>query len=160
MKHGPLLAALLISSPALAQEPLRDEGYSALEGLVGSWTIAGKEGSYLETCDWYDGRYHIVCNTESKRKDGSIARGMSILSFIPGHGYVYTGIGNRGRYETYRGGTCINGIIEYLDRSDDGHTRIRIGPFTDRNLIPFSVHLSKDGINWEPADSFNYVRVE
>ena len=160
MKHVPILAALLVSSPAFAQEPPRHEGYSALEGLVGSWTIAGREGSYLETCDWYDGRHHIICTTESKRKDGSIARGMSILSFIPDQGYVYTGIGNRGRYETYRGGTYVDGVIEYLERSGDAHTRIRIGPFTDRNLVPFNVHSSRDGVTWEQADSFNYVRVK
>ena len=99
MKLIVLLAALVLTSPSVAQEP-RHQGYAPLEGLVGSWTIAGKEGSYLETCDWYDGRRHIICNTEAKRKDGSISRGMSILSFVPEQGYVYTGIGNRGRYET------------------------------------------------------------
>jgi len=85
---------------------------------------------------------------------------MSILSFIPDQGYVYAGIGNRGRYETYRGGTYNNGIIEYLERTADTHTRIRIGPFIDKKLVPFNVHSSKDGIKWEQADSFNYVRVE
>ena len=161
MKPLPLLTALLlISSLALAQEPARHEGYSVLEGLVGSWTIAGQEGTYLETCDWYDGRRHIICNTESRRKDGSLARGMSILSFVPDQGYVYTGIGNRGRYETYRGGTYRNGVIEYLEQSADSYTRIRVGPFSDRSVVPFNVHSSKDGIHWEQVDSFNYVRVK
>jgi len=160
MKPVLALAPLLFALPALAQEPPRHEGYAALEGLVGSWTIAGREGEYLEVCDWYDGKRHIVCNTESKRKDGSTSRGMSILGFVPDQGYVYTGIGNRGRYETFRAGTYKDGIIEYRDQSAEGHTRIRIGPFTDRKLVPFNVHTSADGVKWDSADSFNYVRVK
>ena len=160
MKHFLPLVAILMSSLSFAQEQPRHEGYVPLEGLVGSWTIAGKESTYLETCDWYDGKHHIICNTESKRKDGSISRGMSILSFVPEQGYVYTGIGNQGRYETYRGGTYKNGVIEYLDQSDGTHTRIRIGPFSDKKIVPFNVHTSQDGFKWEQADSFNYVRVK
>ena len=160
MKLVLLLAALLLTSASFAQEERRPEGYDPLENLVGRWTIAGREGTYLETCDWYDGRRHIICNMESKRKDGSTSRGMSILSFVPGQGYVYTGIGNRGRYETYRGGTYNNGLIEYLDHTEGVHTRIRVGPFTDKSVVPFNVHTSQDGATWELADSFNYVRVQ
>jgi hypothetical protein len=160
MKHVLLLAALLISSPLFSEEKPRHEGYAPLEGLVGTWTIAGKEGTYLETCDWYEGKYHIICNTKSKRKDGSTSHSMSILSFVPEQGYVYTGIGSAGRYETYRGGTHNNGIIEYLDQSAGAHTRIRIGPFSDKKIVPFNVHTSQDGVRWEQADSFNYVRIK
>lgn len=160
MKCMLLASAAMFASATFAQDAPRPEGYATLEGLVGRWTIAGKEDTYLETCDWYDGKRHVVCNTESKRKDGSISRGMSILSFVPGQGYVYTGIGNRGRYETYRGGTHDAGVIEYLDQADGTHVRIRIGPFNDRRVVPFNVHTSKDGVTWEPADSFDYVRVE
>jgi hypothetical protein len=160
MKHVLLLVALLFASFAFAQEKPRHEGYAPLEALVGSWTIAGKEGAYLETCDWYHGKRHIICNTESKRKDGSTSHGMSILSFIPEHGYVYAGIGSSGRYETYRGGTYKEGVIEYLDQSAEGQTRIRVGPFDDRTSVPFNVHTSKDGVQWEAADSFNYIRVK
>jgi hypothetical protein len=160
MKRVLPLTALLIISAALAQEPPRNAGYAPLEGLVGSWTIAGKEGTYLETCDWYHGKLHILCNTESMRKDGSSSHGMSILSFIPEHGYVYAGIGSGGRYETYSGGTFQNGVIEYSDTSGGVHTRIRVGPFSDRNIVPFNVHTSADGTKWDQADSFNYVRVK
>jgi hypothetical protein len=85
---------------------------------------------------------------------------MSILSFIPDQGYVYTGIGNRGRYETHERGTFKNGILEYIDRTDGEITRIRIGPFTNRAAIPFVVHTSKNGTDWELAESFNYIRVK
>jgi len=144
----------------MAQEEPRHEGYAPLEGLVGSWTIEGREGTYLETCDWYHGKRHIVCNTESRRRDGTTSHGMSILSYIPDQGYVYTGIGSLGRYETYRGGTYNEGVIQYLDQSAEGWTRIRVGPFNDRTRVPFRVHTSKDGASWAPADSFSYIRVK
>ena len=160
MKLALLFAVLSLTSLSFAQEQPRHDGYAPLEGFVGSWTIAGQEGLYLETCGWYDGKHHIICNTESTRKDGSTSRGMSILSFVPDQGYVYTGIGNRGRYQTYRGGKNNNGIIEYLDQSAGAYTRIRIGPFSDKKIVPFNVHSSQDGTKWEQADSFNYVRVK
>lgn len=160
MKHVLLLTALTVALPAFAQEQLRHEGYEPLEGLVGSWTIAGQEGTYLETCDWYHGKRHIICHTESKRKDGSTSHSMSILSFVPEQGYVYTGIGSRGRYQTYKEGVYKDGVIEFVDHSSEGHTRIRVGPFSDEKLVPFNVHTSQDGVKWDPAESFNYIRVQ
>ena len=160
MRHALWLLALLAGASARSQQPPRHAGYDALEGFVGSWTIAGQETTYLETCAWYHGERHIVCNTETKRKDGSTGNSMSILSFVPDEGYVYTGIGSRGRYETHERGTFRDGVLEYLDPSADGTTRIRIGPFTDRKLIPFVVHTSKNGADWELVESFNYVRTK
>lgn len=160
MKQFLLLFAVAVASSALAQEAVRHEGYSPLEGLVGRWTIAGREATYVEACDWYHGKRHIVCKTESKRKDGSVSHGMSILSFVPEQGYVYTGIGSSGRYETYRGGTYQDGVIEYRDQSAEGHTRIRVGPFNDNARVPFNVLTSKDGVAWETADTFDYIRIK
>lgn len=160
MKNFPSVAVWLVASASFAQEQPRHAGYLPLESLVGRWTIAGREGRYLETCDWYHGQRHIVCHAESKRKDGSTSHSMSILSFVPGQGYVYTGIGGGGRYETYRAGTYSNGIIEYLDQSAEGRTRIRVGPFSDRTRVPFNVHTSKDGATWDAADSFDYIRIK
>ena len=160
MKHALALTALLVAFPSYSQDNARPAGYDALDGLVGSWTIAGQESTYRETCAWYHGDRHVVCNTEAKREDGSIGHSMSILSFVPDQGYVYTGIGSRGRYETHEKGTYRDGILEYTDHANGESTRIRIGPFADRTIVPFVVHTSKNGIDWELAESFNYTRVE
>ena len=159
MNRFPMLGTLLIAGASSAAEPPRDAGYAPLEHLVGTWTIAGKEDGYRETCAWYHGNRHIVCETESKRADGSVSHGMSILSFVPGSGYVYTGIGSDGRYETYRNGTFDAGVLEYVDRSGAETVRIRVGPLGDKARIPFNVATSTDGVTWTPADSFTYVRV-
>ena len=160
MKLAFLLSAMVVTVSAQGQEPPRHAGYDPLGAFVGSWTIPGQESTYLETCGWYHGERHIVCNTTSKRKDGSTGNSMSILSFMPDHGYVYTGIGSRGRYETHERGTFKDGILEYIDRIDGEMTRIRIGPFTNRTIIPFIVHTSKSGTDWVLAESFNYIRVK
>jgi len=157
MKRISILASLLFIGPALALEPPRVDGEVPLAKLVGTWTIEGKEKSYRETCRWFHGRRHVVCETQSTKSDGSVSHGMSILAFVPGKGYVYTGIGSGGRYETYQGGTYEQGVLEYLDRTAEGTTRIRVGPFTDATRVPFRVHASKDGADWELVDEFVYV---
>jgi hypothetical protein len=160
MKRAFFLAALLVALPSNGEDETRHEGYEVLEGFVGTWTIPGQESTYQETCAWYHGERHIVCNTVSKRKDGSLGHSMSILSFVPDRGYVYTGIGSRGRYETHENGTLQDGILEYIDRGEGETTRIRIGPFSDRSLIPFIVHTSSNGTDWTLVESFNYTRVK
>ena len=151
-----LVALFAFAGTSAADEQSRQEGYAPLEHLVGTWTIGGKEDSYRETCGWYHGRKHIVCETRSKRKDGSTTHGMSILSFVPGSGSVYPGCGSTGRYETYSGGTYSDGASEYVDRKPAERTRIRIGPFTTKGEVPFAVHTSPDGETWTLADSFVY----
>jgi hypothetical protein len=150
----------VVAGPAVAKEPSRHEGYAPLEHLVGIWTIGGKEDSYRETCDWYHGKRHVVCETKSRQADGSVSHGMSILGFVPGSGYVYTGIGSSGRYETHSGGTYENGVLEYVDRTPAEITRIRVGPFTNKGEIPFVVHTSTDGAAWTVVDSFTYKQAK
>jgi len=160
MRRALLVTALLVALPSYGQGEARHEGYKVLDALVGTWTIPGQEATYRETCAWYHGERHIVCNTESQRKDGSISHSMSILGFVPGSGYVYTGIGSSGRYETHAKGTFRDGLLEYIDEENGETTRIRLGPFSDRNLLPFVVHTSRNGSDWTLAESFNYIRVK
>jgi hypothetical protein len=160
MRSTLVLAAFLAAGAVHAKDAARPEGHAALDPLIGTWTIEGRESTYRETCAWYHGEHHVVCNTESRRKDGSTSHGMSILAHVPGQGFVYTGIGAEGRYETYRGGTFSDGVLEYRDVTAGEHVRIRVGPFTDPKVVPFQVHVSKDGQAWVAADAFNYVRIE
>ena len=159
MRRTLLFAMLVLILPSQGRADARHEGYAALDALVGTWTIPGREATYRETCAWYHGERHVVCSTESKREDGSIGHSMSILGFVPGEGYVYTGIGSGGRYESHERGTFEDGILEYLEEAGGETTRIRVGPFTDRNVVPFQVHTSKNGTEWELVDSFDYARV-
>lgn len=89
--------------------PERPAEYTPLENFVGRWTTAGREKQFTETCEWYPGRFHVVCNFVSKRADGSQGHSMSILSYVPGVGYAYSGIGSKGRYETFDKGRWLSG---------------------------------------------------
>lgn len=157
--------SLLLATPAIATaEPAPEDvaAYSKLDALVGRWTIKGKEGTYLETCSWYEGRFHVVCHTVSTRKDGSKSAGLSILGYLPGQGYVYTGIGSSGRYETLERGTFADGKIVYTTQAvEDGKsvtTRISLGPPTARGF-PFVVDTSTDGGPWKVVDSLEYLKL-
>ena len=138
-------------------------GYDPLSPLVGRWTIKGSEETYLEVCRWFDGNFHLVCETENKRPDGSIGRGMSILGYLPDKdSYTYYGIGSNGRNETMSG-VFRDGILEFTAEAEDhGGTlvsRVRIGPFSER-MVPFVAESSSDRTNWTVDASFTYVRID
>lgn len=152
----------MLAGAQTAPAPERAPGYAPLQGFVGHWTTQGREQLFRETCDWYHGKFHVVCHSESKRADGSIAHGMSILSFVPATGYVYTGIGSRGRYETFEKGRWEDGKFVFDSAATkDGKpitNRISIGPFTDAGF-QFVVTTSSDGVNWTEAARTRYVRL-
>ena len=147
------------STSATAPAP----GYDRLSPLVGRWTIRGREGKYVEACRWYDGSFHIVCETENTRADGTVGRGMSILGYLPDQDrYTYHGIGSKGRNETMSG-IYSDGILEFTAEAvDNGKTtisRVRVGPFSARE-IPFVAESSADRVSWTTDADFTYVRLE
>ena len=141
----------------------RASGYDRLGSLVGRWTIEGSEQKVVEACRWYKGNFHIICETENKRADGTVGHGMSILGYLPEKDmYTYHGIGSTGRNETMSG-TFADGILEFTAGTiDNGKTvisRVRIGPFSER-AVPFVAESSTDHVNWAVDATFIYVRLE
>ena len=162
-----IIGAICQNSVGMAQtsaaEPVRASGYDRLSPLVGRWTIKGREETHLEVCRWYDGKFHIVCETERKRSDGSIGRSMSILSYLPDKdSYTYYGIGDKGSNDAMSG-VFHDGILEFTAEADDnGETivsRVRIGPFSAKE-VPFIAETSNDRVTWKIDASFDYVRLE
>ncbi len=147
------------SAPATARAP----GYDQLGSIVGRWTIKGREDKYVEVCRWYDGNFHIICDTENKRADGTIGKSMSILGYLPDTDtYTYHGIGSRGRNESMSG-TIAAGVLEYTAETiDNGKTvisRVRMGPFSERE-VPFVAESSTDRVSWVVDAAFTYVRLD
>lgn len=162
-----IIAAICQCPAGMAQtsatEPARAAGYDRLNPIVGRWTIKGREETHLEVCRWYDGNFHIVCETERKRKDGSIGRSMSILSYLPDKDrYTYFGIGNQGSNDTMSG-VFHDGILEFTAEAEDNgktiFTRVRMGPFSSRE-VPFIAETSDDRVTWKTDASFAYVRLD
>ena len=160
------IALLLFGSAhaATAQEaPGRLPDYDRLQHFVGRWTERGNEKTFVEVCAWFDGNFHVVCNAERKRAGASIGRSLSILSYVPGEGYVHVGIGNKGSYETLQNGKFREGVFEFLSTAKEGGksiiTRIRIGPFGEHGF-PFVVDTSTDGGPWVAAGKTDYVKLK
>jgi hypothetical protein len=146
-----------------AAEPVRASWYDRLSPLVGRWTNKGREETHLEVCRWYDGKFHIVCETERKRSDGSIGRSMSILSYLPDKdSYTYYGIGDKGSNDAMSG-VFHDGILEFTAEAGDNGvmivSRVRIGPFSGLE-VPFIAETSNDRVTWKIDASFDYVRLE
>lgn len=169
MKLQILCSLVLVSLPLAAMgsttpvpKPDHSADYARLDPLVGRWTVKGREGRFVETCQWYQGGFHVVCQSESAREDGSKGIGTSILSFVPGKGYVYTGIGSSGRYETLSGGVFADGKIVFTTTAnEDGKsvaTRISLGPPDDKGF-PFVVDTATDGGAWTVVESIEYVKL-
>lgn len=87
---------------------------------------------------------------------------MSILSYVPESGYVYSGIGSKGRYETFEKGIWSDGTFIFdSTRSDAGKPvtdRITIGRFNDEGFL-FIVISSPDGVTWTEVDRTTYIRL-
>jgi hypothetical protein len=156
--HPLALLAIAAAAPAFAAE--RAPEYDALQLFVGAWTQQGSESVFREDCDWFEGRHQVVCHSTRQRDDGSVSRGMSLLGYTPADGYVYTGIGSRGRFEMLRGGRFQDGRFVFESTAtEDGKavaSRITIGPRTDAGFH-FVVETSTDGGPWTHADTTVYL---
>ena len=147
-----------VATTAIAAD--RAPEYDALALFLGAWTQAGSEAVFREDCDWFDGRHQVVCHSTRQREDGTVSRGMSVLGYTPAQGYVYAGIGSRGRFEMLSGGRYAEGRFTFESTAqEDGKpvtTRIVIGPRTAKGF-DFVVHTSTSGGPWVHADTTVYL---
>ena len=160
---GAISTSLVGLAQTSASMTTRPSGYDQLSSLIGRWTIKGSEEKYVEVCRWYDGNFHIICETENKRTDGTVGHGMSILGYLPNKDtYTYHGIGSKGRNETMSG-TFADGVLEFTAEAiDNGATvisRVRMGPFSERE-VPFVAESSTDRVTWAVDATLTYVRLE
>jgi hypothetical protein len=155
------LAAILATAAATApaQDQARHPGYDKLQMFVGTWTIEGREDRYREKCDWFEGRFMIVCNTEAKRKDGGVTKSMSFIGYLPEEDVVtYHGFNSRGRNETQRGGfkgTTFRVEGEALDGGKKVKSRVTITPKPDGTFTLLS-ESATDGGAWVADGTFVY----
>jgi hypothetical protein len=161
-----LIGAAFCHVPAAQSEPIvpaRANGYERLAPLIGRWTQKGRESSYVETCRWFEGRFHVVCDTEFTRTDGTTSHGMSVLGYVADEDrYVYVGIGSNGRIETMTG-KFRDGVLEFTPEPTGGGvtgmSRVRMGPFAGRE-VSFVAESSMDGVAWTTEATITYIRLD
>jgi len=80
------VAAALIAGRADTQTPRPAPGpeHARLENLAGRWTIEGESGgdrfTRSEVCEWFDGRFHLICRSEAAGASG-VVTGQSIIGY-------------------------------------------------------------------------------
>jgi len=166
MNRAQAMLLLMLSGSVMATEtprpPERPAGSAPFENFVGRWTTAGREKEFLETCEWYQGKLHVACNSVSRRADGSNGHSMSMLSYVPSVGYAHSGIGSKGPYETFDKGRWLEGKFVFDSHGTDAGapvtSRISIGPFTSEGFL-FVVSTSADGVSWSEMNRTTYLRL-
>ena len=98
-----LVAALIVvglNSTSSAQLGAPGPEHARLDAFAGRWTIDGEsEGGKVlltETCEWFPGRFHLVCRREGKGPRGTVA-GQSMMTWeSSADAYAMTTINSNG----------------------------------------------------------------
>jgi len=81
-----VVASTLLVTPAGAQSvrPTPGPEHARLEALAGRWTIEGDSNgdrfTRSESCEWFDGRFHLICRSEAAAGTG-VVKGQSIIGY-------------------------------------------------------------------------------
>ncbi len=156
----PLTAAFALLMPASGPAQTHATDVQArLAAIVGDWTIAGQESTYRETCDWYDKRAFVVCNTTDS-SDGS--RSQSVLGYSKDdHKFTYLNYGNSGSSRTEVGFPLGERGIVYTDERMSKGKLARITTMVEPQAdgrVRFTQDRSTEGGPWERVAEFHYIK--
>jgi len=162
-----VVASLLCTAGLAAQAPTPPkptEAHQRLGYFVGKWTNEGemKPGpmgpggkvSSIDTCEWFEGRFAVVCRYDGKGPMGPM-KGMGIISYSPeAKAYTYYAVDNSGMVmTTVPRGTVQGDTWTYQDESEMGGIKIKsrvtlkeVSPTAYTFLMEF---MSPDG-KWTP----------
>lgn len=128
--------------------------------LEGSWTLEGMEDTYLETCEWFDGRSHMICSGESRGPAGA-DRGVSIFSYSEEkQRFLYYHYGSGGRanpQDVFIDGSTLYATSESQSRGDLIRTQVTMTRRADGSF-DFVRQQSRNGKEWKTVTTLHYVR--
>ncbi len=125
--------ALMAQAPA---PPKPTEAHQRLAYFVGKWANEGelKPGpmgpggkiSSTDTCEWFEGRFAVVCRYDGKTPAGPM-KGMALIGYSPeAKAYTYYAIDNSGMtMTTVPRGTVQGDTWTYHDESEMGGVKIK-----------------------------------
>jgi hypothetical protein len=157
-----LAAALLLASVATAQmgPPKPGPELKKLDVFVGTWTLDGnmKPGpmgpggaiSENEKCEWMDGGFYLVCNSEYKSTIGN-GVGLAVMGYSPDDkAYTYREFNSFGEFEDSKGSVAGDTWTWIADEKMGGMTMK--GRFTMKIIsstsYTFMFEMSQDGTKW------------
>jgi hypothetical protein len=153
MRKATALAAmsLLCATGIAAQHtpaPKPGPEHQKLAYFVGTWTSTGEmkpspfgpggKMSYTETCEWFEGRFSVVCRSQGTAPPGP-TRGLAIMSYnTEAKAYTYYGIDNSPmNMASVPKGTVEGDTWTFTDESTMGGKQIK-SRFTIRIASPTS----------------------
>jgi uncharacterized protein DUF1579 len=157
-----ILAAALLLAAAMAQTAAPKPGpeLKKLDVFVGTWTIDGtmKPGmmgsggtmTENEKCEWMEGGFYLVCNTDYKSSMGN-GVGLSVMGYSADDKiYTYRQFGGTGEFEDSKGRVDGDTWIWTTDEKMGGanmKARFTIH-MTSASAYTFAFDMSQDGTNW------------
>lgn len=152
-----LAAALAPVAAAAAEAGAREK----LDFFRGSWTIAGLETTYRETCDWLPGGGFLACESED-RSAPAPDFGLSIFGWSEADGaHTYEGFGADGSRRTLRGRIDESGVWRFWGEAGRGpewrRWQVAITPTADG--FDFREEISEAGGAWRERAAFRYRRL-
>ena len=157
-----LVTALLLATAATAQmqPPKPGPELKKLDVFVGSWTLDGNMKpstmgpggaiSENEKCEWMDGGFYLVCNSEYKSTIGN-GVGLAVMGYSPDDkAYTYREFNSFGEFEDSKGSVAGDTWTWIADEKMGGMTMK--GRFTMKIISPtsytFMFEMSQDGTKW------------
>jgi hypothetical protein len=147
------------------QPPKPGPEHERLGYVVGTWTIEGemKPGpmgpggkmTSTETCEWYEGRFSVICRSEGKTPMGP-NKNMGILGYSPEEKvYTYYGVDNSGMtMASVPRGTVQGDTWTYLDENMMGGQKVKSRVII-KELSPttytFTMELQGADGKWAPV---------
>jgi len=161
-------AALLcvgLTSATSAQLGAPGPEHARLDAFAGRWTIDGEaEGekyTLSESCEWFAGRYHLICRREGKGPQGAIA-GQSIMTWdSSAKAYAMITINSNGASVLAHGTPRDNGWMWNGTLDIAGRTALKVRMTTTAaspSAYDFSVDGSIDG-KWIPLEKGRVTRL-
>jgi hypothetical protein len=152
-------AMWLAHAASAAAQTSPAEARARLDVLLGSWTLAGQEDAYSETCEWYPNKSFVVCNSEEKSPQG-VSKGVSVIGYSELSGmYTYYNYGSSG------GSRMLNGFLrgdefvftgERPVRGNMVRYQVSIRPMSSG--FAFREERSTNGAPWVTAMQADYIR--
>ena len=147
--------SLTLTIAVAAEENPRDR----LSMVVGDWTIAGREETFREVCEWFHNKSHVVCNSENRGPKGT-RKGVSVFSYSDVDGrYSYFHYGSSGVAVAqdifFQGDTMIS-TVEHRRGRDIVREQVWLTPQAD-GTVEFREEVSTNGGPWEKTTLVRYV---
>jgi hypothetical protein len=162
-RAGTILAAVLISAAAaMAQAGVPKPGpeLKKLDVFVGTWTLDGSMKASMmgpggtmtenEKCEWMEGGFYIVCNSDYKGTMGS-GVGLSVMGYSADDKvYTYREFNSYGEFDDSKG--TLDGDTWTWTNEEKMTGMTMKGRFTihmtSSSSYTFAFDMSQDGTKW------------